>query len=122
MLRGEHGRGHQHRDLQPLLDGLEGRADGDLRLAVPHVTDHDAVHGRGPLEVGLDLQDGAQLVRGLLVREGGLHLRLPGGVVPEGPTSHVGARRVQREQVLGEVADGLAHAGPSALPLATAQA
>ena len=117
MLRREDGRGHQDRHLRAGLDGLEGGAQGDLGLAVADVAHDEAVHGRVPLEVGLDLDGGAQLVGRLLVGEGRLHLRLPGRVLAEGPAVGAGTLGVERQQVAGQVADGLADARPGALPL-----
>ena len=56
VLRGQHRRGHQDRHLRAGLDGLEGGAQGDLRLAVADVADDQAVHGRVALQVVLDLE------------------------------------------------------------------
>ena len=71
---------HQHGDLLAVLDRLERRAHGDLGLAVADVAADQPVHRDRPLHVGLDLVDGAQLVGGLVEREGVLELALPRGV------------------------------------------
>ena len=72
--------GHEHGDLLAVLGGLERGPDRDLGLAVADVADDQPVHRPDRLHVVLDLDDGAQLVDGLLVRERGLHLGLPGRV------------------------------------------
>ena len=70
VLTGQQGRGHQDRGLEPVLDGLEHRPDGDLGLAEAHVATDQPVHGLGSLHVRLDLFDGPELVGGLDEREG----------------------------------------------------
>ena len=78
VLRGQDRGRHQDGHLGARLDRLEGGPQGHLRLAVADVAHDEAVHGRVPLQVGLDLDGGAQLVGRLLVGEGRLHLGLPG--------------------------------------------
>ena len=70
--------GHQDRDLLAVLHRLERRPHRDLGLAVADVAADQPVHRDRPLHVALDLVDGAELVRGLHVREGVLQLALPG--------------------------------------------
>ena len=107
VLRRQDGRGHEHRHLLAVLGRLERGAQRDLGLAVADVADDQPVHRPHALHVGLDLGGGAQLVDRLLVRERGLHLGLPGRVVGKAWPWAAAARGVQREQLLGEVADGL---------------
>ncbi len=82
VLLHEQRRGHEHRDLLAVLDGLERRADRDLRLAVADVAAHEPVHGDRLLHVGLDLVDRRELVGRLDVRERVLELALPRRVGP----------------------------------------
>ena len=122
MLRREHRRGHEDGHLHAVGDGLERRAQRDLGLAVADVADHQPVHRPPALQVGLDLRRRPQLVDRLLVREGGLHLLLPRAVGRDRPAVRPLARRVQLEQLLGQVGDRLADARLGALPLAAAEA
>ena len=92
MLLGEHGRRHEDGGLLPPAR-LEGRADGHLGLAEADVAAHESVHRRAALHVGLDLVDGAELVRRLGIGEGLLDLGLPGGVGGEGVARLVARRR-----------------------------
>ncbi len=92
----------------PSWVALNAARERDLGLAVADVADDEPVHRPGQLHVGLDLRGRAQLVDGLLVREGRLHLGLPGRVGHERVALRVGTRGVQREEFLGEVVDGLA--------------
>ena len=46
VLKGEHGRGREERDLLAFHHHLEGGTHGDLGLAVPDVSAEQAVHGR----------------------------------------------------------------------------
>ena len=121
VLGGEHGRRDEDRDLLAVLDRLERGAQRDLGLAVADVADDQPVHRPGQLHVRLDLERGAQLVDRLLVRERRLHLGLPGRVGGEGVAARLGPRGVQREQLLGQVVDGLADALLGAQPLGAAE-
>ena len=121
VLRREDGRGNQDRDLLRVLDRLEGGPDRDLGLAIPDVADDEAVHRANRLHVVLDLDGGAELVDRLLVRERGLHLGLPGAVAGVWMTRGRGPSRVQREQLLGEVADRLPDALLRPEPLGAAE-
>jgi hypothetical protein len=94
VLAGQQRGGYEDGGLVPVLDRLEdGRPDGHLGLAEPHVTADQPVHGLGPLHVGLDLFDGAELVGGLDERERRLELGLPRGVGSEGVAGHLARRR-----------------------------
>jgi len=55
VLGREHRRGHQYRHLRARLDGLEGGAQRNLGLAVSDIAHDQAIHGRVPLEIGLDV-------------------------------------------------------------------
>ena len=121
VLRGEDGRRDEDRDLLAVLDRLERGAQRDLGLAVADVADDQPVHRASQLHVGLDLGRGTQLVDGLLVRERRLHLGLPWRVATEGVSLGVGARGVQREELLGEVVDRLADALLGTQPFRAAQ-
>ena len=121
VLGGEDRRRDEDRDLLAVLGRLERGAQRDLGLAVADVADDQPVHRPDQLHVGLDLGDGAQLVDRLLVRERRLHLGLPGRVGGEGVALGVGPRRVQREQLLGQVVDRLADALLGPQPLRAAE-
>ena len=121
VLGGEDRGRDEDRDLLAVLGRLERGAQRDLGLAVADVADDEPVHRPHELHVRLDLGGGAQLVDGLLVRERGLHLGLPGRVGREGVAPRLGARGVQREQVLGEVVDRLADPLLGAQPFGAAE-
>ena len=121
VLRREDGRRDEHRDLLAVLGRLECGADRDLGLAVPDVADDEPVHRPDRLHVVLDLDGGAELVDRLLVRKRRLHLGLPGRVARVGVARRGGPRGVQREQLLGEVADGLPDARLRPQPLRAAE-
>ena len=105
VLRREDGRRHEDRDLLAVLGRLERGPQRHLGLAVADVADDEPVHRADLLHVGLDLERRPHLVGGLLVRERGLHLALPRRVGAEGVALRPGARRVQLEQLLGEIGD-----------------
>ena len=121
VLLRQHRCRHQHRDLLPVLDRLERRAEGDLRLAVPDVADHQAVHRPAAEHVGLDLLDAARLVGRLRVRKALLELALPGRVGREGETRGRLARGVDLDQLARKVPDRAPHARLRALPIGPAQ-
>ena len=121
MLLREYGRRAQHHDLSAILDGLERRADGNLRLAVSHVAAHEAVHGLRRFHIRLDISDGLRLVARLLIREERLHLPLHVvvgriGVAGDGRAPHVEVDEVER-QLLG----GLRRTGLGTRPIARVQ-
>ena len=121
VLRGEDGRRHEDGDLLAVLGRLERGPQRDLGLAVADVADDEPVHRPDELHVGLDLGRRAQLVDRLLVRERRLHLGLPRRVGRERVAPRVGARGVQREQLLGQVVDRLADPLLGAQPLGPAE-
>ena len=125
VLRDEHGGGGQHRDLLAVLDSLEGRPDGDLRLAVAGVAADEAVHHTRRLHVPLDVLDGGALVGRVLVYERRLHLALPAGVRGEGVAGTGPPRGVEVQQLGGHLVDrgfGLPPEPPPALPADPVQA
>jgi hypothetical protein len=62
VLLGQDGGGHQDGHLLSVHHRLEGCPQGDLRLAIAHVTADEAVHGAWALHIPLHLSDGCQLV------------------------------------------------------------
>ena len=122
MLLHQNGGGREHRCLLAAHHGLEDGAQGNLGLAVAHVAAEQAIHHLGLLHVALDVLDGGQLIRRLLVGEVVLELPLPGGVLIEGVARHGLALGVELEQVARDVLDGLAHLALLPLPLAAGQA
>ncbi len=121
VLLRQDGRGDEHRHLLAVLHRLERGAQRDLGLAVADVTDHQAVHGPAAEHVGLDFLDAARLVGRLGVREALLELALPVRVGAEGEAGGRFARRVDLDQLAGEVADRASDAGLRALPLGPAE-
>ena len=111
-MLGDQQRGrHQHGDLLAVLDRLERRPHRDLGLAVADVAADQPVHRDRLLHVGLDLVDGAQLVGGLVEREGVLELALPRGVRAERVALGGLAGGVELDQLGRDLADRLA--GPA---------
>src|SRR5438552_1439363 len=79
-------------------------------LAVADVADDEPIHRPAGLHVELDLDDGTELIGSLLVREARLHLALPRRVGSERVAGGVRARRVQGQELLRLIRDGLADA------------
>ena len=107
VLVGEDGRRRQHRHLVAAVHRLEGGAHGDLGLAVADVAAEQAVHRALALEVLADGGDGLELVRALLVGEGGLELVQQVGVRRHGRGAGDLALGVELEQLAGHVAHPL---------------
>ena len=107
VLVGEQRGRHEDGDLLAVLHRLEGGPHGDLGLAEADVAADEAVHGPGPLHVGLDVVDGLGLVGRLLVGERLLHLRLPGRVGREGVPGGGHPPAVEDDELLGDLLDGL---------------
>ena len=87
VLRGEHRRGREDRDLLAVHHRLERGAHGDFRLAVADVAAQQAIHRRRRFHVALDVGDRGGLVGRELELERALELLLP---------VRVGAERVAR--------------------------
>ncbi len=116
VLLSEQGGGHEHRGLSVVLDCLEGGAHGDLGLAIPDVPADQPIHGLVGLHVATDVLDRPDLVRRLLVFEGGVELMGEQAVGRErGPPARL-PRRVDDDQVFRHLLDALAHAGLRAAP------
>ena len=62
MLLRQNGSGREQRDLLVIDDRAEGRAEGDLRLAEPHVPAEQPVHDLFAAHIRADLVGRAQLV------------------------------------------------------------
>ena len=103
MLLRQHGRGHEHRDLLPVHDGLERGAKCDLGLAVADVADDQAIHRTGQLHVALHVLDRRELIGRLGERERILHLDLPRRVAAERVARRRLARGVDGEQLARDV-------------------
>ena len=115
MLGDEDGGRSEHRDLLPVLHGLECRPDGDFGLAVAGVAAHETIHHAGRLHVALDVLGGGVLVGRVLVEERRLHLPLPAGVRGECVPRTRTPGRVEFQQLGGHLPDrGL---GPALQPL-----
>src|SRR4051812_986114 len=75
MLVRQDGGRDQHRDLLPVRDRAEGRADRDLGLSVADVAANQAIHHFAALEILEDVLDSLKLIRCLIERE--FRLELP---------------------------------------------
>ena len=100
--RGEDGR------LLAVEDALEDGAHRDLGLAVADVAAEEAVHRLLRLHVALDVADRAELVGRLRELESLLELLLPRRILGEGVPRRRRAARVELQELLGDVLDGLA--------------
>ena len=76
VLEGKDGGGNQYRHLLAVGHRLEGGTQSHLGLAVAHVAAEQTVHGGGALHIRLDVLNGGELSRGLLVFKGGLEVPL----------------------------------------------
>ena len=113
--------GTEHEHL-PAVDGDGERgANCDLGLAEADVTADEPVHRPRRLEVFLDGLDRTCLVVGLAVRERSLEPFEP--LVREVEAGALGplALRVEREELAGELAHGLARPGLEVLPRLAAE-
>ena len=120
VLGDQQGRRHEDGGLIAVLDGLEGGSHRDFGLAVADVAREQAVHGHGLFHVSLDLVDRDELVGGLDVGEGILEFTLPGRVGAEGVPLGLLAHRVQADELLGDLVDGLLGAGLGLGPVGAA--
>ena len=118
MLLGQNGGRAEHHHLLAVLGGLEGGAQGHLGLAEAHIAADEAIHGARGLHVVLHIGDGGELVAGLGVGEGLLHLALPGRVRREAEALGGGATGVHIDEVEGELLGDLAGAVHGARPVA----
>ena len=109
-------------DLFAGLDGLEGGADGDLGLPEADVAAQQPVHREPGLHVGLDVDDGPQLVGRLDEREAVLELALPGCVLAEREAGRVAPPLVEHDELLRDLPDGRAHAALGLLEVRATEA
>ncbi len=72
MLLGQDRGGDQHRYLLAVVDGFEGRPDGDLGLPVTDIATNQTIHGVRGLHVSFYRLNGLQLIRGLFIYKGSL--------------------------------------------------
>ena len=121
VLLRQYGRRHQDGDLLVVHDRLEGRAERHLGFPVAHVPADQPIHGPGLLHVLLDRLDGDELILGFDVGEAGLQLVLPCRVRAERVALHHLARRVELQQVVGDLGDSTAGALFDLFPLRGAQ-
>ncbi len=116
VLEREDGGGGEDGDLFAILHGLEGGAHGDFGLAVADVAAEEAVHGLGGLHVGLDVDDGGELVVGFGEGEGVFELALEVVVGREGGAYCRLALGVELEELSGHISHGFLDAGLGLLP------
>ena len=121
VLLGEHRGGHEEHHLLAVLGRLEGRPQGDLRLAVAHVPADQAIHRARLLHVGAHGLDRLELVGRLAVGEAALELELPLGVAREGVPGAAAALGVEVDQLAGQRLRGPAGAQLLLLPLLAAE-
>ena len=84
VLEGEDGSRYQHSHLFGIADGLEGGADGHLRLSEAYIAADEAVHRAAILHILLDRLCGTLLIGGVLIHEGRFQLFLEVVVGREG--------------------------------------
>ena len=77
MLLCQNGGGHQIDHLFSLLHSLEGGTNGDLGLAVAHISTDQPVHDPMAFHIRLGVRDGIQLILCLFKGEHFLELPLP---------------------------------------------
>ena len=107
VLKREHGRRREERDLLAVHDRLERGAHGHFGLAVADVAAEQPVHRRRRLHVALDVGDRRLLIRRQLVLKRVFEFLLPVRVGTERVARHGLARGVELEQLLRHVAHGL---------------
>src|SRR6202022_3606587 len=101
VLVGENRRRHEDRNLPSALHGLECGAHGDLRLAVAHVADEEAVHRTRALHVLLHVGRRLALVWSVFKQKTTLELALPRRVGDMRRPRGDFAPRVEVEQLEG---------------------
>ena len=116
VLLREHRRRDEHQRLLAVQRDRERGADRDLGLAEADVAADEPVHRARRLEVLLHRLDRALLVLGLPVRELGLEPLEPVAGEVVGDAGRGLAPRVERDQLAGELLDGLARTALEQLP------
>ena len=121
VLLGEDRRRRQHHHLLAVGGRLDRGAQRHLGLAEADVAADQAVHRLLGFHVALDRLDRFQLVGGLAVGEGRLHLDLPLAVGREAVALAGPALGVEVEQLAGQRAGGFAGARLHVLPALAAE-
>ena len=121
MLKRQHGRRREERDLLAVHHRLERGAHRDFGLAVADVAAQQAIHRRRRFHVALDVGDRRLLIGRQLVLERVLELLLPVRIGAERVARHRLARGVELEQLLRHVAHRLLDPGLRPLPRGAAQ-
>ena len=107
VLVGQHGGGHQNGRLLSFQYALHHRPQGDLCLAIAHITAEQPIHGHRPFHVRLDLLDTPELVIGFLKGKFILKFPLPRVVRVEGVPRLPLALGVEGDELLGHLLGGL---------------
>ena len=121
VLLGQNGGGHQVNHLFPLLHRLECHPDGNLRLAVSHVSADQPVHDLSAFHVLFGRLDGRQLILRLLEGEHFFKFPLPDGIRPVFEALLMLPGRVQLHQLLRDIFHGAPDAGFRLFPVLSVQ-
>ncbi len=121
MLLRQNGRGHQIDYLLVLLHRLEGRPDGDLRLAVPHIAADQTIHDPAALHILLGGHDRADLVLRLLEGEHLFKFPLPDRIFAVLEALALLPCRIQLHQILCDLVHRAAHLRLGLVPFLGAQ-
>ena len=105
MLLREDRRRHEKRHLLAILHRFKRCANGNLRLAIPHIPADQAVHDAWTLHVALGRLDGKKLVACLLKRKHLLKLLLPDRVLAKDKTLLLLTDRIELHQILCNLID-----------------
>src|SRR5579885_2775514 len=122
VLEGKNGGRSEKGDLFVVHDGLEGRAHGDFRFAVPYVAAKETVHGGVAFHVALNVGDGGVLVRGFLELEGVFKFALEVAVRRKSEARSGFAFGVKSEKLVSHILDGFAGASLACVPRGAAKA
>jgi len=107
MLLGQNRGRRQKRRLFAVHRRPERRAQRDFRLAESRIAANQAVHRFDVVHVGVDVFNGPRLIGGFLVFKRRAEFLIDAIGRQEGFALHRLARRINRHQLLGHVADGL---------------
>ena len=106
MLFRQHRRRTQHRDLHSVHHRLERRANRHLSFAVADIAANQPVHRFLRLHVGFHFLDGRELIRRFIIGKRRFKLALPRGVRLKCVSFQCRPRRVDFEQLAGQIHDG----------------